>query len=178
MNNIFSKKGFLLIEALIYLILSSLFFLLLFQFVVRTYSNHKNLRHKNSHESELSNLANILTRDIQSASKDIISWKKISNEELIFKVNNIDIGYICNGQKIYRIEGQYNKASGNWTNKIQSLSCRHIKKFSTSINTQEYTKKYNNTFKEIKIVSFFIETIFNNKTFKITKCVCPRNGAI
>lgn len=107
-----NRPGFSLIETLIYISLSSLFLVLLFQF-----SNDCYKRYKLNYKNYLVSCAalDLISRDL----KKINTIKKVENNLIIFSTNAKDISWTIKNNKLYRIEGIF--VNNNWTDKIESL---------------------------------------------------------
>ncbi len=162
-------QGFLLIEVLIYLLLSSIFFLFLFQFTTNSYQQYKKINLNNSKLIQALLSLDLITNDIQKSCRDIKNWKKINNSEIIFAVkSNTDIGWYFKDNKLYRIEGEYDQNKDHWKNKIESLCASNLSNFHFLIYKEN----------EIKLIHINIAVVIGTKERQFTKSVTPCNRLI
>lgn len=162
--------GFLLLESLIYLALSSFFFLVLFQFIVATYGNYKKIQHYNSNISSLYSAADLIIKDLQSASSDINTWQKITDSSIVWKSKSHDIGWFLKNKKLYRVEGQYNLSRDNFSNKIKSLAANNIHSLLFKINNSKQ--------KTCDLITITIEMFILGKLVKVQRSVAINNGLL
>ncbi len=164
-----NKSGSLLIEILIYLFLSSIFLLLLFQFVINSYREYKNINLNNSKLVRSLISLDLITSDIQKSSKEIKRWKKIADSEIIFSIKNIDVGWHFSESRLYRIEGQYDQNKNSWQNKIESLAAVNLSNFNFLIYKAA---------EEIKLIKINFGILVGKKIKQFSKSVSPRIGLI
>lgn len=107
--------GFYLTETIIYIALSSLFFILLFQFTNQMYKNYRAV--SSNLNSQSWSVVDLIARDLQKTNQ-ILSIEK---NKIIFSIDKIDICWELIKNSLYRIEGKYDKKNNKWANSIKSL---------------------------------------------------------
>ena len=131
-----TKKGFLLLSFLLYLLLFTLLTLLCFDWALTSFTTYT-LRTRRSMAVTNAYIAHdLFIRDIHMAPLDIKEWKKISSSEIIWHYNNQDIGWCHKNKKLIRSEGYYNKQADRWHKKINSIAAQHINTLTFTVNKQ------------------------------------------
>lgn len=160
------KPGFFLVELLVYISLSSLFFVLLFQLTSYKHNNNKSLINVNSHRASASMALDLLTNDLRQSTSNPFYWRVRSNNTLIWRHDQNDIGWAQEGNKLYRIDGIYNSKTNTWVKKTKSLALLNVKRFHVEYGTS------------LKIIYITLEVILEKTTFILQKSIAPRNGLV
>lgn len=174
------REGFLLIETLIYLIISTIFFILLFQFLSNTYTKYRKCCFSNSHYTNAHSALYLIERDIQKSSNNPLLWKKLQNNCLIFSISSnnktLDIRWVTEKNNLYRIEGEYDKQLNSWKNSIKSLVLTKIINLEVAFNKTFYLNNESIQSNIISLLNIIIELKIENKKIKFQKSIIPRTG--
>ncbi|MDR3646602.1 MAG: hypothetical protein P4L22_03610 [Candidatus Babeliales bacterium] len=149
------NPGFYLTEVIIYIALSSMFFILLFQFSNQMYKKYKSI--SSNLNSQSWSVIDLIARDLQKTN----TIKLIDKNIIVISIFNKDIGWNLIKNKLYRIEGEFNKENNKWENQIKSLV--HYNTLSCEFKNQGQSIKIN------------LEIQNGTKIYKINKHVFIRN---
>jgi len=154
-------SGFTLIETLIYVFLSSLLFLVIFQFAVqncsRYSSKYKNCTQKTMYWTAL----DLLDSDIRQCLYH--GYKKQQKEEIVFSTKDHEVGWKLDQDRLYRIIGKYNPINDTWVDRIESLVAKDIHKIEFKVSEDQ------------KLLKTTIEFKINNSLQKIENFVSTRS---
>lgn len=126
------KKGFSLIECMVYL--SLLTVLVPMVFVWLSSFSSSALKQNQLHTViDLYLARDFIVQDIQKGSADIRQWKLTRTNYLIWNMGNDDIGWELRDNKLYRYSGQYDQKKDQWNVKSKSVIAQGITRFSTEI---------------------------------------------
>ncbi len=131
-----TKKGFLLLSFLLYLLLFTLLTLLCFDWALTSFIAYTSRTRRSMAVTNAYIAHDLFIRDIHMAPLDIKEWKKISSSEIIWHYNNQDIGWCHKNKKLIRSEGYYNKQADRWHKKINSIAAQHINTLTFTVNKQ------------------------------------------
>jgi len=98
-----NKKGFSLLEFLVYLAICSIVSLVLSQWVVTLIKDRNNIRLKNSTKLSLLSSMDCFTRDIYEAPSEQSAWQDMQKDLLSWKKGTKKIKYSYIKNSIYRI---------------------------------------------------------------------------
>ncbi len=77
----------------------------------------------------------LLLKDAHKASKEPESWKKITEDEVIFTIDQGDIGWKWHKQKLIRSQGLYNASKKAWAKQTKSVVALGLDKVAFAVNT-------------------------------------------
>lgn len=160
------KPGFFLVELLVYISLSGLFFVLIFQIASYKHNNNKSLININSNRASAYMALDLLTNDLRQSTNNPFYWRVRSSNVLIWRHEQNDIGWAQEGNKLYRIDGIYNSKINTWVKKTKSLALSNVKRFHV---------EYGN---DLKVIHITLETILQGATLTLGKSIAPRNGLV
>lgn len=145
---LFKMNGFLLFEALIYIIIGSIFSLILFQFCIESYNNYSKIRKFNSQISSINTAFDLIIKDLQSS--------EVNDQGILNKGESQYLWTIKN-DKLIKVETiAYNKT--------EIIVALNIKKLDFIVKN--------------KIVTISLESILNNKPYKLCRTVRINIGEI
>ncbi len=111
------KKGFSLIEVMMYMTLLSFVSLMVMQHVMKSMAHLTRVRTRGNTINTLNQVASLIVRDIQAASALRDSWKKILPDSCIFHNDGYDCGWLLSKGNLYRIKGLYDAQTDCWKKK-------------------------------------------------------------
>ncbi len=153
--------GFTLIETLIYIFLSSLLILTIFQFAAQNYSKYgskyKNCTQKTMYWTAL----DLLDNDIRQCLYH--GYKKQQREEIIFSTKDHEVGWKLDQDRLYRTIGKYNPMNDTWADKTESLVAKDIHRLEFRVSENQ------------KLLKTTIEFKINNFLQKIENLVSTRS---
>lgn len=122
-----TKKGFSLIELMIYLVIVCGIVLMLFQLIVNATIRLTTVR-KQAHLCTMfySTCARIM-RDVQAAPAQDHYWKKITDHECIWHTTDeYDLGWYLEGNILYRLKGIYDATKQTWKKKTRQCVLTNV----------------------------------------------------
>ena len=167
----FNSKGFLLVEYLLYFLLLLFLVMIVFQFSSSMYQCLIISSQRCNKMIALCAAQDLLVRDLQSAPAEKTRWKKIAKSLLIWQGKKNDIGWMLDGEKLFRLEGTYSTSRGLWLKKIKSLVANNI----TQLTFDVHMHSVMNT-SIVHNVSIAFEGNIGNTLYAISTSVRIRNG--
>lgn len=166
-----SVSGFTFVQVLIYLVLALVMTGLLFLSTARTYTSLQFLRDRAHAYAALQVAGDLLARDIQMASINVATWKKISETHLIWHTKNGALAWHWSKSKLERIEGNYNNSLNSWPKAHKGLAVDNIKRvtFSARTHSDMQKKKY------VDSITFILQSDRLPEIFSVQRTVHPRN---
>lgn len=140
------KRGFTIIELLIYMVAFSGFTILLFSFLITTHKNIFKEFCKNEKIIKNSTALELLERDLISASTNIVNWDVknfVFNQQIMDKNGNAvncSVGWKSGVIGLKRFEGEYNFLLKKWNKKITSVVANYIVGFNLELIVNKKTK--------------------------------------
>jgi hypothetical protein len=128
------RKGFMLMEFLIYLALFTVIMLALMGMVAQLWIPAMSYTKKQSCRIDLVTAHDCFMRDVKNAKAEKTSWKIISSNTLIFTAGDHDIGWTVKEGDLIRIEGTFNVKKATWQKATKSLIVKDIDKTIFAIN--------------------------------------------
>jgi type II secretory pathway pseudopilin PulG len=123
------KKGFSLIESLIYCCIMAILGVLVAQFFVKQSRFYMYMRMSQQRIMMLYAAQDLLVQDLQRADSSAEQWDTRYEHLLICGMGIDSYGWILKNTKLYRITGQYNFNTHSWHNKSTTLVADHITHF-------------------------------------------------
>ncbi|MCA9769921.1 hypothetical protein KC460_00965 [Candidatus Dependentiae bacterium] len=123
----YGLSGYSLISFLMYLMSFSVLSLIVFEYGIHMNKNGFFQQHTVNSIISLSIACDVLMRDICQAPAQLVMWKECSQNMLIWRFSNKDIGWYLDNTMLVRVEGVYNKNQGSWSSKRKSVVATHIK---------------------------------------------------
>ncbi len=114
------RKGFTLLEVIIYILLFSFITLATSLWIARLWQFCVAKEKKQVSLITLYCAHDILSRDICNAPADKTKWKENNETCLIWHTQKGDIGWTQDDGQLVRIEGRYNKKQKKWTKKTKN----------------------------------------------------------
>ena len=125
------QKGFSLIECLVYCFLSLLLGTLLFNWVSSTQALLVQSRKQCQLLVDRAGIFDVWSSDIVMAPSNPAAWKKIDRTHVVWQGTELDIGWLFEGNALYRITGSY--SNGAWNHATKSLISNSTKQASFSV---------------------------------------------
>jgi len=127
-------KGFSLIECTIYCFLFAVLVTMVFTWATRmqmlvVQKNNAGSSLMSAHAAQ-----DLFARDVSMAYAQSTSWKKRAEQELIWHTRDVDVGWIFDQGKLFRIEGVYATSTQSWVKKSKSLIADHLTKVTFACN--------------------------------------------
>jgi hypothetical protein len=127
------SRGFLLIDALVYIALCAILGLILFRFITNVHKSCVKSYRASSRVIAITLPFDVLRRDMLSASRHENEWNE---EEMVFdrylvgvrgQLTKRAIGWLVSNERLWRVEGEYDFTTRGWIKKSKSLLCKHVK---------------------------------------------------
>ena len=158
------EQAFSLIEVLVYLAISTMLFLFVFDFLSKTQSGVEKVN-KNAETNVRAILAiDLLRRDFMCAGMRLADWdlkNKVFRKSILLNNSEIETKDICwhiKNKKLIRIEGVYNYVLQTWKKKIQSVAAYKAKEFDVEVNidkTFNVVSSVNLNYKDLEVEKFY-----------------------
>jgi hypothetical protein len=109
------KKGFLLVECCVYLMICAMLTLTIMQWLTQTAAQAGRVI-ESTDRGMMSNLVHdVLMRDIQAGPSDSAAWLCINADEIVWKMNDgTTVGWYKQKNKLVRKEGSYDAVHKDW----------------------------------------------------------------
>ena len=126
-------RGFLLIDALVYIALCAILGLILFRFMTNVHKSCVKSYRASSRVIALALPLDVLRRDMLSASRHANEWDE---EGMVFdrylvgvsgQLTRRAIGWLVSHEILWRVEGEYDFKTRVWIKKSKALLCKHVK---------------------------------------------------
>lgn len=127
-SDIKMMRGFSLIESLVYLSLSMVLITLFVTVLSSFYNNSKLHNQRTSRYLDMVIGFDHLLDDLKNASSNKLSWKKISDDELIFCSSDFDSGWLIKSNRLIKYCGNFDSKKKNWSKKSMSLVMQQVHK--------------------------------------------------
>lgn len=133
-----NKKGFFLLEFLLYLGLFSFISLVLMQFVVRTTLRLTTENAQINYFVKYSAALDALMYELQKAPTNAALWKEQSASAAVWPCvqDDLDKGFMLVGSKLIFYKGNYHQKKEDWGKKAQSLLADGIARVAFTYNQQ------------------------------------------
>lgn len=120
-NRVYTTAGFSLIECMIYFFISTLLLTVVINWVVTTQSRVSSASKQCNQWMGHVTALDFICRDLRAAPSNQAEWKKINTTELIWHLDDNDIGWSMENAQLFRSEGTYVASSGQWNTRTKSL---------------------------------------------------------
>lgn len=124
-----NKRGFSLIELLVYLSSSLLLYAATLQLMHLFQATLQQKTRGVDISLDIAIALEALNTDIASLAYIPAQWKETALSNLIFNNGHVDIGWIVDTQRLIRITGDYCQATKKWKRKAVTVFLRHIHLF-------------------------------------------------
>jgi DNA-binding Xre family transcriptional regulator len=137
------KKGFFIVEFLVYLVLFTSIMFLLMQLVVSKSSALKLLQDNGNKKIELLATLDSIARILEHAPGELLAYKVNEPDQLIWhcKKDSKDKGFAVQKNVLYFMQGAYNEEYGNWKHKRQTRLMNDLEEISFSLKRKELCNK-------------------------------------
>ena len=122
------RRGFMLMEFLIYLALFAVIMLALMGMVAQLWIPAMSHTKRQSCRIDLVTAYDCFIRDVKTAQAEKTSWKIISANAIVFTAGDHDIGWTVKEGNLIRIEGTFNVKKATWQKATKSLIIKNIDK--------------------------------------------------
>lgn len=121
-----AKPGSLMIELLVYIMLSAMVIIGILNWVSRSSCSLASLGQSNNEAMSLYSAMDMLVRDMRQAPDHKKAWKLLSSESIVWNSRDNDIGWTVKNKNLYRIKGSYDDAQHRWKHQRKSLVAQNV----------------------------------------------------
>jgi hypothetical protein len=138
-TNGITGNGYSLISLLIYLTAFLYISVIIFQYYLNIQRTSKNIYKLVTEQMLLEIISDLMIKDIQRAPAEIILWKEVGPENVIWTNKGKDIGWKVEKSFLVRSEGNYDKKKNRWITRTKSSVALRIKNIKITMGyAQDY----------------------------------------
>ncbi len=146
------RKGFTLIEFMVYLTLFAVIVLAMASWISQLWPFYMKLTKQRVALINLHTAHDLFIRDIRTAPIDLKKWDILSDEKIIWNNKDNYISWEKRKDALIRIEGNYNSVKKQWGKKSQSLLVKPIDIVQFKVHGKEQIKRVSFIFKQEEIM--------------------------
>jgi hypothetical protein len=136
------QSGFSLIECMIYSTVLAIFITIFFNGITHWIAQLTKQGISTHILYELYAAHDLLIRDLRQAPTDRFEWKKITEEQVVWRGRDIDIGWYVHQGNLYRSSGSFNQSTDQWITHTKSLVARSVSDCKFSAHYTDHGLQY------------------------------------
>lgn len=134
------KKGFSLIELMIYLMLLCMLSLFVSRFCINWYRTFFTELVAARHMQQAVTALTLMQHDLEMAPAQQHEWYVMEPNLLIVNTQNYTLGWLVQDGTLYRAVGNYNSKTNSWKTRKKQQAAKGIAQFNTTVNRHEPTQ--------------------------------------